>query len=272
MPAETRWRKVVHRFKRSVIVRHDPMHLMLGRVWRHGIVLFAIVVVAALSWICGYDCCSIQGFHIGKGYVAIGRDFVPAIQAFVALVSVIFVAHQLMKVIRNSRVVYTWNIRKATMDFITVHKQLKDDYKEIAKGWKDANGVPIPHYEKSRYKDCEDIEGKFSEVLNYFEALACGIKHGVYDDQIAFDQLRSLATRMFSFCGPYITEKRKEAPHAYELLEMIVKHWQEEAATLKAKNDKRLQEALQKKEQADREVEAIKRALGTVPPSTPLEL
>jgi hypothetical protein len=66
------------------------------------------------------------------------------------------------------------------------------------------------------------------EILNYFEGLAAGIKHGVYDDAILRDTLRGMAISIYSYSEHVIIEQRRSQgnPSIWKLYEDLANRWE----------------------------------------------
>lgn len=92
-----------------------------------------------------------------------------------------------------------------------------------------APGMPLGPLPLSYWEDPEnsDIWLSVEYVLNYFEFLAVGIRHGDLDEPVLRNTLRGIVVRLFDRASPLIESSKLQNPRSKEHLTWLYDAWKE---------------------------------------------
>jgi len=68
-------------------------------------------------------------------------------------------------------------------------------------------------------------------VLNYFEFISVGVRHGDLDEDLLKSSLRGMLCKVFWMAQVHVQFQRKEAPLVYEHLEWLYSRWRNKSGT-----------------------------------------
>ncbi|NVL90861.1 MAG: DUF4760 domain-containing protein [Desulfobacterales bacterium] len=133
-------------------------------------------------------------------------------------------------VIRQIKKEHEWNRRKSAQDLADRLMQ-----GELAETRRKLEHVAKWYDFAHTYANVTDVEDKadlhhhIKNYLNFFEAIALGVKHGIYDEDIAFEYFGSVLPEVSRWSMPYINERRNLANDAtiYIEIEAVAERWRE---------------------------------------------
>ena len=122
---------------------------------------------------------------------------------------------------------HDWNRRKAvvelSLDFNSGERvRMRQKLEQVA-DWYD----PAQDFLSLPEQVQRDIMPDLRQVLNYLEGIAVGVKHNVYDRDLAFEFLGAHLPAVFRWSRPWIRKMRVHAqdPSIYEALETLSRQW-----------------------------------------------
>jgi len=122
---------------------------------------------------------------------------------------------------------HDWNRRKAvvelSLDFLTAERVRMRQHLEAVADWYD----PAQDYSTLTPGQQAAYTADLKQVLNYLEGVAVGVKHNVYDRDMAFEFLGAHLPAVFRWSRPWIRKMRVHAqdPSIYEALETLSRQW-----------------------------------------------
>jgi len=138
---------------------------------------------------------------------------------------------------------HEWNRRRAAQD-LTQH-MIQGDFHSIR--WK--LGKYAHWYEASyTYADVatpenkEELDNLLKVYLSYFEGVALGIKHHVYDEDIAYEYFGAMIPEVYRWAKPYIDDLRRRADEPTIFIELITtaQRWQKKNTEFKKEHEAKL--------------------------------
>jgi len=77
--------------------------------------------------------------------------------------------------------------------------------------------------------DMDEVDYLVKSYLNFLEGIALGVKHAVYDEEIAFQYFGGILTEVFRWSRPYVNERRKASGTSimYIETETVAERWQQ---------------------------------------------
>lgn len=151
------------------------------------------------------------------------------ILGFINLVLIVGTGSLLWYQIRSN---HEWNRRKATNDLFTetILGSVANIRHELEK--------KINPYDKSQTYDTmkdkltpEDIQ-LLRDLLNYLEQMCLAIKHGIIDEDIAFDCAENLIPAYWRWAEPFIKTWRIHSPRVWIEIENQVNLWKKQEEKL----------------------------------------
>ena len=124
---------------------------------------------------------------------------------------------------------HDWNRRKAvvelSLDFLTAERVRMRQHLEAVADWYD----PAQDYSTLTPGQQAAYTADLKQVLNYLEGVAVGVKHNVYDRDMAFEFLGAHLPAVFRWSRPWIVGMRAHAgdPSIFEALETLSRQWDE---------------------------------------------
>ena len=131
---------------------------------------------------------------------------------------------------------HDWNRRKATQEMLQsiADGSVRDILRRLREEFDcDVAAEPPPEYEQVLAAIPADKQKDFKAILitltNLFEAVAIGIRHNVFDENIAYDYLGKMVPASYFFAEPLVEERRKRVgfDRAIGSLEYCAVRWQE---------------------------------------------
>lgn len=175
-----------------------------------------LIVISILAWWLHFD----------------RKEWVGSTSAALTFSGLLFVVRQL----RLNEIIalnnHDWNRKKATFDFVKeYYSTIGLDVDKLKKQNESGDNYKVVWNEKN--VDNHDYLCTWRKVLNYFEHLCCGIKHQLYDNEIAYDHVRGAMLAMWKESQPYVTKAREKNPLVFQNLEDISRKWED---TFRARN------------------------------------
>jgi len=124
---------------------------------------------------------------------------------------------------------HDWNRRKAvvelSLDFLSAERvRMRQNLERVA-DWYDPGQdfLSLPEHLQ------REIMPDLRQVLNYLEGIAVGVKHNVYDKDLAYEFLGAHLPAVYRWSRPWIRKMRVHAqdPSIYEALETLSRRWDE---------------------------------------------
>jgi len=123
---------------------------------------------------------------------------------------------------------HDWNRRKAvielSLDYSSAERIRLRQQLETVIDWYD----PAQNYATLTPEQRERLTPDLKQVLNYLEGIAVGIKHNVYDRDIAYEFFGAHIPAVCRWCLPWIEDIRRHAgdPSILEAMETLSVQWE----------------------------------------------
>jgi len=141
---------------------------------------------------------------------------------------------QIQKADEQVKKEHDWNRRKAVvdlaMDYVSSERMgLRARLDAVADWYEPSQSFATLEPEKQ-----EALGRELKLHLNYLEAIAVGVKHNIYDKEIAYEYFGALVPAAYRWARPCIEEARKDAgdPSFWEALERLAAQWAIENAEI----------------------------------------
>lgn len=141
---------------------------------------------------------------------------------------------------------HEWNRRKAAQDLTSqiIHGELLEIRRklDVYAEWYAANHTYLSVVRDDNRKELDHL---LKVYLSYFEGVALGIKHNIYDEDIAFEYFGAMIPEAYRWAQPFVLALREKAKDETIFIELITlaERWQKRSEELKRK----LKEATQTK-------------------------
>jgi len=141
-----------------------------------------------------------------------------------------FLFYQARLILYQIRSTHDWNRRKATHDvlteiilgsFVGIRRTLEKKIDPYDKS---------QDYEKKAQELTTDDIQLLGDLLNYLEQMCLAIKHGIIDDDIAFDCASGLLVAYWRWAKPYIDSERVYSPRMWIEIQDRAGIWAEREA------------------------------------------
>jgi len=185
------------------------------------ILAFGISAWLGVQWILSPE--SDPKLHDGR-IQFIGMCFSSAFGFF----GLLFIILQVRDMVLNSRHEYDWNLRVESQRII-LDNVCQKDFKELrgyrlenGKNQKDGILQTLPTAPDK--KTLEHVKA----VGNFLEAMAAGIKHGVYNEDILYDNKGGTVVEYYNFFKDYLIERRetRKLPKIWREFERLAIRWE----------------------------------------------
>ena len=143
-------------------------------------------------------------------------------QVVIAILGLLLVYLQAKEMAHNTESTLEWNMRIESLkiasnrflfvaSFDAISKYRADEWKKQVES-NEAKKKQMELLEKipvglDESKDA-DLIGHIKNIANYFEDVATGIKHGVYDEDILYDSMRGMLVRYYNCFDDFLSEMR----------------------------------------------------------------
>lgn len=153
------------------------------------------------------------------------QHFHQATLVFLSCLGLIFGLRQVWIMRRLSKATFEWNQKKATIEYLNAYIDKFSDF-ILANGYFDPEKKTwlIHKFDLTKISN-KEYSIQYRRFLNYWESFAAGIKHGVYDESVAYDLSRGLICHAYSLVEPCMGQVRGSNIRVYELLEDLAKKW-----------------------------------------------
>jgi hypothetical protein len=161
------------------------------------------------------------------------RQFHPNIIAFVGIVfqgllgmvGIVLVVVQINKMTKSTDNLCEWNKK------IESFKKIESYNKEFNDVMRDLQKIDEKRVSATE-EQLEDLNNEYNNqstnVLNYLETIASGIKHDIYDARIMYDDLRTSIIDLYQVQENFIKKTQdNENPRAWILFSILAKHWRQ---------------------------------------------
>jgi hypothetical protein len=148
----------------------------------------------------------------------------------ITFIGVVYAGIQVYLLRKTNKDNHEWNRRISSQDaIINIGNYSGDvitDLNNIFDTLNIKESIPLDKILTSIQKD-KSIQIKINHVLNSYEALARGIAHSVYDEQIIKDARRGMIIRQYNTYCNYIENRRQvlSNQNIYRDLESLVNKW-----------------------------------------------
>ena len=130
---------------------------------------------------------------------------------------------QLNRVYRQAKANYEWNRQARSLDFLKDYEKLYEAQVELKRLDKD---LPTEEAKREAIKSDTKYRLPYFRMMDYFENLACAIKHGMCEEDIVYDSLRGVLCGFWSSSGHIHRDTVKaDHPKGYELYEDLATRW-----------------------------------------------
>lgn len=155
--------------------------------------------------------------------------------ALIALGGFVYAGIQLKKTTEQLRAAYKineadhdWNRRIASQDALKEYNQsiLSSELQSEFNYLDCTESIPLEKIEEGFKKHPTNLQAELHQLLNFYEGLARGISHNVYDEEIIKTARHNAMEKVFRAFNSYIRSRRNtSSPHAWEQLEYLVSKW-----------------------------------------------
>lgn len=170
--------------------------------------------------------------------------------ALIALGGFVYAGIQLKKTTEQLRTAYEineadhdWNRRIASQVALEKYNQsiLSSELQSEFNYLDCIESIPLEKIEEGFNKH-PNLKAELHQLLNFYEGLARGIFHKVYDEKIIKAARYNAMRKVFRAFNSYIESRRDNSPHAWEQLESLVDQWKagEKNETRRSKTHARL--------------------------------
>jgi len=154
------------------------------------------------------------------------------LQLVIGAVGIFFVHSQIRAMAKNTQDADTWNRRTKSLEFTANRTILTTSFDVLVKYMRNHNGVSLAQtlesLDRSKEQD-QEFENNIKIIANYFEEMAVGIKHEVYDDGIMYECMRKMLLRFCEDFGCYLLRMRGKGEldneRAWIGLENLAEEW-----------------------------------------------
>ena len=152
-------------------------------------------------------------------------------QLAVVAVGLVLTINQIRIFSAQYRDLHEWNRRKAAQDAVQAFLNLAESNKLINQAF-DYMQKNDPYAIERVNEECErtpELRVALTSLLNYFEMIAWGVRHSVYDEDLIRDSMASAMTLTCHRFGPYIAHKANHGqPDAWSEARACVAKWKRE--------------------------------------------
>jgi len=152
----------------------------------------------------------------------------PLIIAAIGLLILMFLAANLFLLVKHLKRQHEWNRRKEAQDLIG--QMIKGELYETRKILEKYANFEDPHenYLTAVNRDNKEaLDFNLKVYLSFFEGVALGVKHNIYDNDIVFDYLGARLSDVYRWSKSYIDHLREdmEDPTAFHDVEQLAEKW-----------------------------------------------
>lgn len=147
--------------------------------------------------------------------------------ALIALGGFVYAGIQLRAAYKINKADNDWNRRIAAQDALKEYNQslLSSELHSEFNYSNCTESIPLKKIEEGFNKN-QNLEAELYQLLNFYEGLARGIFHGVYDEEIIKAARYNAMRKVFRAFNSYIERRRKiSSPAAWKDLESLVDQW-----------------------------------------------
>lgn len=162
------------------------------------------------------------GMNTQFGSLIAGIDYQTAI-AVIGILMLLILATNLFLLTHQMKKQHDWNRRKEAQDLIG--QMIKGEIYETRKVLEKYVNFWDP-YENyltvANDGNRAELDFNLKIYLSYFEGIALGVKHNVYDNEIVYDYLGSVVPEVYRWARGYIDNLRNEAEDPTLFIEMAL--------------------------------------------------
>lgn len=158
------------------------------------------------------------------------------VNTVVILGGLIFAYRQIRLLVNTHSDNHEWNRRSATQETLMSFTLSGKHDKAVSYLLEQDRTTPIPKDEIfAKFKEHPDLQTETHIILNFYEALARGIKYGIYDEDIIKNARHSTMRRCLIVFRDYINHFREQNYKYWIELEQLVRKWDGEDVSLSGK-------------------------------------
>jgi len=148
------------------------------------------------------------------------------VNTIVILGSLIFAYRQIKLLVNTHSDNHEWNRRSATQETLMSLTLSGTIDKAVSYLLEQDRTTPIPKDEIfAKFKEHPDLQTETHIMLNFFEALARGVKYGIYDEDIIKNARHGSMRRCLIVLREYINHSREQNHKYWIELEQLVQKW-----------------------------------------------
>jgi len=134
---------------------------------------------------------------------------------------------------------HDWNRRKAAHDAVAKYRDFAEDSKKLSETFSFRDGYdPITvDTVKDKVKADPPLRINVHRLLNFFEELATGIKHGVFDEEVVKSSLQTTISQSYTRFSLYVDHLRHNGrPRAFVECQAMVDRWRADSLSQPARS------------------------------------
>ena len=171
-----------------------------------------------------------------------GTTIIAAISAILLAFSVLYAARQVQLLRRQHEDNHDWNRRLAAQQTILEYREIQSMVETMSEHFDFHNrteGIPVADFE-AKFKEVNHLQSRLHTVLNYFEALARGVRQDIYDEKVIKNSFRGHMIRVYESFKYYIESRRRKLhnPKIWVELEELSESWRKEERPVDLERDK----------------------------------
>ena len=156
-------------------------------------------------------------------------------------ISVIYAGRQLQLLRRQHSEDHDWNRRLAAQQAIDKYHNIQLMVETISEHLDFQNrteGITLADIE-AKFKETGTLQTRVHSVINYFEAMARGVRQGIYDEEVIKNAFQGHMNRVYESFRYYIESRRRNLhnPQIWIELEEISDKWRKELRAVEPRRD-----------------------------------